>query len=89
MKKYKQYNDVCPSVKNFLNYIGTIKNNSAKTTISVISIDIITNEKTIYPSIAEAARKCKLNSSNIIEAINKGWRCGQWKWQYNKENINE
>lgn len=31
MKKYKQYNDVCPSVKNFLNYIGTIKNNSAKT----------------------------------------------------------
>lgn len=31
MKKYKQYNDVCPSLKNFLNYIGTIKNNSAKT----------------------------------------------------------
>lgn len=31
MKKYKLYNDVCPSVKNFLNYIGTVKNNSAKT----------------------------------------------------------
>ena len=29
-----------------------------------------------------------LNSSNIIEAINRNWRCGQWKWQYNEENIN-
>lgn len=65
------------------------KNTAAKTTVSIISIDINTNEKTIYPSIAEAARQCNLNSSNIIEAINKNWRCGQWKWQYNKENINE
>lgn len=65
------------------------KNNIPRTTTSVISIDINTNEKIIYPSIAEAARQCKLNSSNIIEAINRNWRCGQWKWQYNKENINE
>lgn len=65
------------------------KNDSAKTIVSVISININTNEKTIYPSIAEAARQCGLNSSNIIEAINKGWRCGQWKWQYNKENTDE
>lgn len=65
------------------------KNDAAKTTVSVISVNINTNEKIIYPSIAEAARQCNLNSSNIIEAINKNWRCGQWKWQYNKENINE
>lgn len=65
------------------------KNDIAKTTVSIISININTNEKIIYPSIAEAARQCKLNSSNIIEAINKNWRCGQWKWQYNKENVNE
>ena len=65
------------------------KSTTPKTTISVVSIDINTNEKTIYPSIAEAARQCNLNSSNIIEAINKNWRCGQWKWEYNKEKINE
>lgn len=65
------------------------KNDTARTTVSIISINVNTQEKTIYPSIAEAARQCNLNSSNIIEAINKGWRCGQWKWQYNKENINE
>lgn len=65
------------------------KDDQARNTVSIISTDINTNIKTIYPSIAEAARQCNLNSSNIIEAINKGWRCGQWKWQYNKENINE
>lgn len=65
------------------------KNTTARTAVSIISININTNEKTIYPSIAEAARQCNLNSSNIIEAINKNWRCGQWKWQYNKENTNE
>lgn len=65
------------------------ENDSARTTVSVISININTNEETIYPSIAEAARQCNLNSSNIIEAINKNWRCGQWKWKYNKEIINE
>lgn len=65
------------------------KNAIAKKTVSVISTNINTNEKIIYPSIAEAARKCNLNSSNIIEAINKNWRCGQWKWEYNKEIINE
>lgn len=58
-----------------------------KTTVSVISININTNEEKIYPSIAEASRQCNLNSSNIIEAINKNWRCGQWKWKYNKEKI--
>lgn len=65
------------------------KNDSAKTVRSVISININTNEKIVYPSIAEAARQCNLNSSNIIEAINKNWRCGQWKWKYNKEKTNE
>lgn len=65
------------------------KNNSIKTTVSVISININTNKETIYPSIAEAARQCNLNPPNIIEAINKNWRCGQWKWKYNKENTNE
>lgn len=65
------------------------KNATAKNIVSVISIDINTNEEIVYPSIAEAARQCNLNSSNIIEAINKNWRCGKWKWKYNKENINE
>ena len=65
------------------------KNEIARTAVSVISIDIITNQQIIYPSIAAAARECNLNSSNIIEAINKNWRCGKWKWKYNKENINE
>ena len=65
------------------------KNEAAKTTVSVISININTNEQTVYSSIAEAARQCKLNSSNIIEAINKSWRCGQWKWRYNEEKKNE
>lgn len=65
------------------------KTDTPKNKTSVISIDINTNEKNIYPSIAEAARQCNLNAPNIIEAINRNWRCGQWKWQYNKENINE
>lgn len=62
-------------------------NDAARNTVSVVSIDINTNEEVVYSSIAEAARQCKLNSSNIIEAIHKDWRCGQWKWKYNKENI--
>ena len=65
------------------------ENATAKTAVSVISTNINTGEKTVYSSIAEAARQCNLNSSNIIEAINRNWRCGQWKWQYNEENINE
>ena len=65
------------------------KTSKPKTTVSIISINVHTYEKTIYPSIAEASRQCNLNSSNIIEAIHKNWRCGQWKWYYNKENINE
>lgn len=65
------------------------KNDVARKTVSVISIDIKTGEKNIYPSVSAAAKACNLQSSNIIEAINRNWRCGQWKWQYNKENINE
>lgn len=65
------------------------KNDIARKTVSVIGIDLITNQETIYPSIAEAARQCNLNAPNIIEAINKNWRCGQWKWKYNKETTNE
>lgn len=65
------------------------KDEKAKTTTSIISININTNEQIIYPSIAEAARQCNVNASNIVEAINKNWRCGQWKWKYNEEEINE
>ena len=65
------------------------KTDIPRNTVSIISVDINTNEKVIYPSIAEAAKQCKLNAPNIIEAINKNWRCGKWKWQYNKESINE
>lgn len=61
------------------------KDDIARKTVSVISIDLITNQETAYPSVAEAARQCNLNAPNIIEAINKNWRCGQWKWKYNKE----
>ena len=65
------------------------KSNTPRNIVSVTSINITTGEEKIYPSIAEASRQCNLNSSNIIEAINKNWRCGQWKWKYNKENKNE
>lgn len=65
------------------------KNDVPKTTTSIISIDINTGEEKIYPSIAQAAKQCNLNSSNIVEAINRNWRCGQWKWRYNKEKTNE
>lgn len=65
------------------------KDDAARTSISIIGTDLITGEEVAYPSIAAAAKQCGLNSSNIIEAINKNWRCGQWKWRYNKENKDE
>lgn len=61
------------------------KNATARKTVSVISIDITTGQETIYPSIAAAAKQCNLNTPNIVEAINRNWRCGQWKWKYNEE----
>lgn len=61
------------------------KDATARKTVSVISIDVITGQEIIYPSIAAAAKQCNLNTPNIIEAINRNWRCGQWKWKYNEE----